>query len=165
MARVRQHLNNDLDDHAEPITEAIVVFEEFSRLISDHEGSLTVDVANNGLEFAIKVEGGRSKGIRNMQIFCFDMMLAVLWSARKSGPGFLVHDNHLFDGMNSRQVAKAIEIEAEQSAKHGFQYLVTLNSDTLNSAEFSEGFDPKPFINPVQISDANESGGLFGTRI
>ncbi len=164
-ARVRQRLANDIDDHAEPIKEAIVAFEEFSERISDHEGSFMIDVTDNGPEFSIKVEGGRGKGIRNMQIFCFDMMLAVLWSARNSGPGFLIHDSHLFDGMDSRQIAKSIEIGAEQSAKHGFQYIVTLNSDVLESAEFSDGFDAQSFVNQVRLSDASETGGLFGMRI
>jgi uncharacterized protein YydD (DUF2326 family) len=164
-AQVRQCLANDIDDHAEAIAEATLAFEEFSQRISDHEGSFTIEETDNGPEFPIQVEGGRSKGIKNMQIFCFDMMLAVLWSARKSGPGFLIHDSHLFDGMDSRQIAKAIEIGAEQSVEHGFQYIVTLNSDILASAEFSEGFDPQPFVNPVQLSDANETGGLFGVRI
>ena len=124
-----------------------------------------IDVTDHGPELSIKVEGGRGKGIRNMQIFCFDMMLAVLWSARNSGPGFLIHDSHLFDGMDSRQIAKSIEIGAEQSAKHGFQYIVTLNSDVLESAEFSDGFDAQSFVNQVRLSDASETGGLFGMRI
>lgn len=164
-AQVKQELTHDIDDHAEVIAEAIVVFEEFSQRISDHEGSLTIEVTDNGPEFSIQVEGGRSKGIKNMQIFCFDMMLAVLWSARGAGPGFLIHDSHLFDGMDSRQIAKAIEIGAEQATKHGFQYIITLNSDVLSSAEFSEEFDVQSFVNPVRLSDATETGGLFGIRI
>ena len=164
-AEVRQQLANDIDDHSELIAEAIVAFEDFSQRISDHEGSLMIDDTDNGLKLSIDVEGGRSKGIKNMQIFCFDMMLASLWSARNLGPGFLVHDSHLFDGMDGRQIAKAIEIGAEQSAKHGFQYIVTLNSDVLESAEFSTGFDPQNFVNPVRLSDADETGGLFGMRI
>ena len=164
-ARVKQALTNDVDSHAEVLEKAIVLFEEFSQRISEHEGSLTVEVTDNGPEFAIQVEGGRSKGIKNMQVFCFDMMLATLWAAKKSGPGFLVHDSHLFDGMDSRQIAKAIEIGAEQSAKSGFQYLVTLNSDVLASAEFSDEFDVEPFLHSVRLSDATDTGGLFGMRL
>ncbi|WP_417374893.1 ABC-three component system protein [Gimesia maris] len=164
-AQLRQELTIDIEEHNQQVQEAIVIFEEFSQRISDHEGSLTIDPTDNGPEFSIKVEGGRSKGVRNMQIFCFDMTLAVLWSRKNSGPGFLVHDSHLFDGMDSRQIAKAIEIGAEQSSKHGFQYIVTLNSDVLASAEFSNGFDPTPFINPIRLKDENETGGLFGVRI
>lgn len=166
-AQIRQHLSNDLVDHAEIIDEAIVTFEEFSRRISSHEGSLTIEPTKNGPEFSIVVEGGKSKGIKNMQIFCFDMMLAVLWSKRNSGPRFLVHDSHLFDGMDSRQIANALEIGAEQSEKYGFQYIVTMNSDVLESAaaEFSDSFSFEQYINPVRLSDSEETGGLFGVRI
>jgi uncharacterized protein YydD (DUF2326 family) len=100
-----------------------------------------------------------------MQIFCFDMMLSVLWSRRDRGSGFLVHDSHLFDGMDSCQIAKAIEIGAIQSLKNGFQYIITMNSDMVPWDEFSKGFAFDRFINPVRLSDETETGGLFGVRI
>ncbi len=164
-ARIQQELFRDLRHHDEAIREAIIIFEDLSRRISDHEGSLQVDPTENGLTLKVVVEGGRSVGIRNMQIFCFDMMLAILWSKRKLGPGFLIHDSHLFDGMDSRQIAKALEIGAEQSIEHDFQYIVTMNSDALPVAEFSKGFDHERFLNPVRLNDASETGGLFGVRI
>ena len=164
-AQVRQAFDLDHREHDSVLREAILVFEEFSKAISDHEGSLTIDVGDNGPTFSINVEGGRSVGIRNMQIFCFDMMLSVLWARRKSGPGFLVHDSHLFDGMDSRQVAKAIEIGAAQAAKNQFQYIVTMNSDMVPTEEFSKDFDFGKFVNPVRLSDKSETGGLFGIRI
>ena len=164
-ATLQQAFNRDHREHQELLNDAIVEFEEFSRTISDHEGSLTIETTENGPQFSIEVEGGRSVGIRNMQIFCFDMMLAVLWTRRRQGPRYLVHDSHLFDGMDSRQIAKAIEIGASQARDCGFQYIVTLNSDMLPMDEFSAGFDPEPFINSVRLSDKTESGGLFGCRI
>jgi uncharacterized protein YydD (DUF2326 family) len=100
-----------------------------------------------------------------MQIFCFDLTLAVMWSRKNSGPRFLVHDSHLFDGMDSRQVARAIEIGAEQSLLNKFQYIVCLNSDQLGSAEFSKNFDVSKYRNAVEITDASENGGIFGLRI
>ncbi len=170
---IKQQMTADLEDKLDHLAEAIVIFEDFSKRISDHEGSLVIDPTNNGPEFKVQVEGKESKGIRNMQIFCFDLTLAVLWSGRKAnspqgksrGPGFLVHDSHLFDGMDSRQVGKAIEMGAEQASKHGFQYIVSINSDQLSSAEFSPSFNPQAFRNPVEITDATETGGIFGMRI
>ncbi|QDU48438.1 ABC-three component system protein [Gimesia panareensis] len=164
-AHLQQRLTQDLEDQTELLNEAIVIFEDFSRQISDHEGTLTIESTENGPKFDIKVEGKKSKGVRNMQTFCFDMMLSVLWSQKKLGPGFLVHDSHLFDGMDSRQVANALELGANQAAECGFQYLVTLNSDQLKSAEFSADFNPDRFINPVELSDKSKTGGLFGQRI
>ncbi len=165
-AQIKKKLTLDLEDKSDLLDESIIVFEEFSKRISDHEGSLVVESKDNGPEFSVNVEGKESKGIRNMQIFCFDMTLAVLWAKRDfGGPGFLVHDSHLFDGMDSRQVAKAIEIGAEQSKKSGFQYIICLNSDQLAAAEFTNGFDPSNYRNSVEITDATEHGGIFGIRI
>lgn len=164
-AQVKQRISLDHNDHEEVLREAILIFEELSREISDHEGSLEVDVSDNGPTFKIKVEGGRSVGIRNMQIFCFDMMLSIIWAKRNLGPGFLIHDSHLFDGMDSRQVAKAIEIGEAKSREHKFQYIITMNSDQVPRNEFKPEFEFDRFVNPVQLSDENETGGLFGMRI
>ncbi|MFO0942086.1 MAG: DUF2326 domain-containing protein [Pirellulales bacterium] len=164
-ARIHQELFRDHRHHDEAIREAILIFEDLSRRLSDHEGSLQISATENGPTFKILVEGGKSGGIRNMQIFCFDMMLAILWSKRGLGPGFLIHDSHLFDGMDSRQIAKALEIGAEKSIEHGFQYIVTMNSDAVPVEEFSKDFDYTRYVNPVRLSDATEVGGLFGIRL
>jgi len=164
-ARVQQATQIDHREHAPVIREAVVLFEQFSKAISDHEGRLTLDVGPNGPTFEIKVEGGRSVGIRNMQVFCFDMMLSVLWAKRRLGPGFLVHDSHLFDGVDSRQVATAIQMGAAQAAKSGFQYIITFNSDQIPRDELASSFDFDSFVNPVRLSDATENGGIFGMRI
>ena len=100
-----------------------------------------------------------------MQIFCFDLTLAVLWAKQGKGAGFLIHDSHLFDGMDSRQIAKAIEMGSAHASGLGFQYIVTLNSDVLPAREFSTDFESFGFVNPVRLNDENETGGLFGCRI
>ena len=98
-----------------------------------------------------------------MQIFCFDMMLMRLCMKRKIGPGFLVHDSHLFDGVDGRQVAKALEVGARTAAELGFQYIVTMNSDDAFK-ETNANFDLQPYILPTRLTDATEDGGLFGIR-
>ena len=163
--RVKQRLDRDLEDRQSNMRDAIVMFEDFSKQISDHEGTLIVESSDNGPVFDISVEGERSKGIRNMQTFCLDLMLSVLWIKTGLGPGFLVHDSHLFDGMDSRQVANAIELGESQSRLHRFQYIVTINSDQLSGAEFSSSFKAKDYINDIRLSDESDTGGLFGMRI
>ncbi len=66
--------------------------------------------------------GSRSKGIKNIQIFCFDMMLMRLCAERGTGPGFLVHDSHLFDGVDGRQIASALKVGAQTAKELGFHY-------------------------------------------
>lgn len=82
----------------------------------------------------------------------------------KIGPGFLIHDSHLFDGVDERQVAKALQIGAELAEKFGFQYIVTMNSDAVPKEGFGEGFNLEKYILPVQLTDEDETGGLFGVR-
>ena len=86
-------------------------------------------------------------------------MIARLCADRKIGPGFLVHDSHLFDGVDERQIAKALVIGANTAKRIGWQYIVTMNSDAV-----PQEFDPTPYIIRPRLTDATETGGLFGVR-
>ena len=127
-------------------------------------GSLTIGDIPNGPAFEVAIEASRGKGINSMQIFCFDMMLSILGKKHKRSPGFLIHDSHLFDGVDERQTARALQIGAQRSLEHGFQYLVTMNSDALPKDGFDKGFRIEDHILPVRLTDASETGGLFGLR-
>lgn len=163
-AQIAQSLKNDIHERAEIIREAILTFEGLSEAFYEKEGSLTIAASNNGPVFEVKIESQRSKGINNMQIFCFDMMLSVLGKKHGRSPGFLVHDSHLFDGVDERQTARALQLGAQRSREHGFQYIVTMNSDALPKDGFDKSFRVEDHILPVRLTDANESGGLFGLR-
>lgn len=130
-ARLHSRLQDDHHEQKDVINEAILTFEELSNALYERAGSLTVSDTANGPSFEVTIEGARSKGINNMQIFCFDMMLMELGVKRGRSPGFLLHDSHLFDGVDARQRAHALELGAERAAKLGFQYIVTLNEDGL----------------------------------
>jgi uncharacterized protein YydD (DUF2326 family) len=68
--------------------QAIVAFEETSRALYEEAGNLTIEESLNGPKFEVTIQGLKSKGISNMQIFCFDMMLMRLSSERGMSPGF-----------------------------------------------------------------------------
>jgi uncharacterized protein YydD (DUF2326 family) len=163
-AKIAQALKNDIHERSEIIREAILTFEGLSEALYEKQGSLTIAESTNGPIFEVKIESQRSKGINNMQIFCFDMMLSILGKKRGRSPGFLVHDSHLFDGVDERQTARALQLGAQQSLEHNFQYLVTMNSDALPRDGFDRGFRIEDHILPVRLTDANETGGLFGCR-
>ncbi len=158
-----RRLREDYNEQAETIDEAILAFEDFSNALYEDAGSLVIGKGLNGPEFDIKIHGKRSAGISNMQIFCFDMMLMKLCAERGSGPGFLFHDSHLFDGVDERQAAKALQIGAKTSEELGFQYIVTMNEDAVPS-ELPEGFEFGSHVIPTHLTDATEDGGLFGIR-
>jgi hypothetical protein len=142
----------------------VLAFEELSNALYEKAGSLTVSATPNGPTVDVRIDAQRSKGITNMQIFCFDLMLAELVTKRGIGPGFLIHDSHLFDGVDERQVAKALQLGADHASAVGFQYIVTMNSDALPRDGFRPSFDIRDFLVPTRLTDATESGGLFGLR-
>jgi uncharacterized protein YydD (DUF2326 family) len=109
------------------------------------------------------MQGARSRGIKNMQIFCFDMMLMRLCASRNMGPGFLIHDSHLFDGVDGRQLISALKVGAETAQELGFQYVVTMNEDDAFK-ETVAGFNLADHVLPTVLTDAMEDGGLFGFR-
>lgn len=156
-------LRRDFTEQNQRLSEAILAFEETSKRLYESAGSMTVDDTQNGPSFRFPMQGARSKGITNMQIFCFDMMLMRLCAKRGIGPGFLIHDSHLFDGVDGRQVISALKVGAEMSAELGFQYIVTMNEDDAYKEKI-DGFDVQEHVLPVVLTDAKEDGGLFGLR-
>ena len=163
-ARLLKALQNDLHERQDATSEAILTFEELSNALYEKAGSLTISATPNGPTVDVRIDAQRSKGITNMQIFCFDLMLTDLATRRGMGPGFLVHDSHLFDGVDERQVAKALQLGADHAVSAGYQYIVTMNSDALPRDGFRPGFDVNAFVLPTKLTDATETGGLFGVR-
>lgn len=156
-------LRQDFSEQNGRMKDAILAFEETSKKLYESAGSMTIADSSNGPIFEFPMQGSRSKGIRNMQIFCFDMMLMRLCAKRNMGPGFLVHDSHLFDGVDGRQLISALKVGAETAKELGFQYIVTLNEDDAFK-ETTPGFDLNDYLLPVKLTDAREDGGLFGMR-
>ena len=115
-ARLLKTLQDDHHEREAIIEEAILVFEDLSNALYEKAGSLTISATPNGPQVDVRIDAQRSKGITNMQIFCFDLMLADLAARRGIGPGFLIHDSHLFDGVDERQVAKALQLGADHAA-------------------------------------------------
>ena len=162
--RLVKALQDDIHERREIVRDAILIFEEISSSLYERAGSLTIADTASGPRFEVHIAGERSKGITNMQIFCFDLMLTEICSRRGQWPGFLIHDSHLFDGVDERQVAKAIQLGAQRAAANGFQYIVTMNSDSVPTEGFAKGFSLQEFVVPTRLTDATETGGLFGFR-
>ena len=155
-------LKQDYLEQSDVLKRAIVIFEEISSQLYEKPAKFTPTETPNGPAFKIEGQADRSPGIANMQIFCFDMMLSRIMSERRLGPGFLVHDSHIFDPVDSRQVGAALEYASAVASEIGIQYIVTLNSD--KQLEFPDDFDLVPNLLDTKLTDASESGGLFGLR-
>lgn len=163
-AILQKALRDDIHEREASVREAILVFEQLSESLYERAGSLTIAESPSGPSFQVHIDGQRSKGITNMQIFCFDMMLMSICQKQGRGPGFLIHDSHIFDGVDERQVAKALQLGSEQADALGFQYIVTMNSDALPREGFRGKFKVRDFVLDTLLTDATEDGGLFGVR-
>ena len=162
-AELSVRLQGDHNDRRERLDRAISRFESFSSaLYEERHGYLVVDPTRNGPMFEVKIAGRESAGIHNMQILCFDFLITTLLQERNIGPGFLVHDSHIFDGVDERQIAGALQLGAKLADEYGFQYIVTLNSDMV--PKFPSGFDFDSYVNGDTLTDAIDTGGLFGFR-
>ncbi len=96
-------------------------------------------------------------------MFCYDLMLARLWAKRKPSPKVCIHDSLIFDGVDERQRALALEIASAEAHENHFQYICTLNSDYVPWNEFSADFDLKRHIR-LTLTDESPEGCLLGIR-
>jgi uncharacterized protein YydD (DUF2326 family) len=99
-----------------------------------------------------------------MKVFCYDLTFTQI-QARFSTPSFLVHDSTVFDGVDERQFARALEYVARKSTESGFQYICMLNSDVVPVSEFSDAF--KEVFNDsirINLTDGSPAGSLLGVR-
>jgi uncharacterized protein YydD (DUF2326 family) len=160
--RLVERLRQEFDERSAVLDEAIRKFSDVVEELYGEPGQLEFHPTNNGPDLRIAISGDRSRGIGNMELFCFDMMLQWMCARQDLGPGFLVHDSHLFDGVDSRQIGRALAVGARLSQEMGFQYIVTLNSDVLS--ELSPNFEIERYLVGQPLTDATEDGGLFGIR-
>lgn len=159
-------LQNDHEEQADVRKLAIQTFERISQALYQNQdsGSLEISAKENGPEFRVVIPAGKSSGKNHMQIFSFDMMLMELMAKRQMGPGFLIHDSAVFDGVDGRQVGRALDLGRKLSEQHGFQYIVTLNQDTLEQAQREANIDLSAHVLPLQLTDESQTGGLFGFK-
>jgi uncharacterized protein YydD (DUF2326 family) len=155
-------------DRTDFLDEAITAFSDLgAEIYVNRDARLLVSPGNRGvLQVKPQVSGDASDGIRSVEIYLLDMVCLMQAIKLERAPRLLVHDSHLFDAMDHRQVASCLNIGARLADEHGFQYIVTMNSDFLESVELQSGgsFDRKPYQLDVVLTDASEDGGLFGFR-
>jgi uncharacterized protein YydD (DUF2326 family) len=162
---LKQRLQADHQERKAALDEAILVIADaISELYDDRSGGFVVEATNNGPEFHITIEGDRGGGISNIEVYCLDMALLKLVSKRFGGPGFLIHDSHLFDGVDERQIAGALLIGQNATAGQGLQYVVTMNSDIFDRLPLSDEIDRSKVVLGTRLSDETVTGGLFGFR-
>ncbi|MFG1343319.1 DUF2326 domain-containing protein [Xanthobacter autotrophicus DSM 431] len=144
-------------------SQALSLFSEFSENLYKAAGRLVIDIDDTGYKFDVEIAGSPSEGIRKMKIFCYDLMLISFARQRGLGIDFLIHDSTIFDGVDPRQRAHALELAAAMALKYGFQYICTLNTDMVPVSDFSAGFDFESLVR-LRLTDTDPTGSLLGFR-
>ncbi|EAB6717702.1 DUF2326 domain-containing protein, partial [Salmonella enterica subsp. enterica] len=144
-------------------SQALSLFSEFSESLYKSPGRLVIDIDDTGYKFDVEIAGSPSEGISKMKIFCYDLMLISFARQRGLGIDFLIHDSTIFDGVDPRQRAHALELAAAMAAKYDFQYICTLNTDMVPVSDFSPGFDYEALVR-LRLTDTDASGSLLGFR-
>lgn len=157
-------VQRDIEVRREQEQRANLLFNRFAEYLYGDARSpyLAFQGRRSHMEIELKLEADDSTGISNMKMFCFDLTCAVIAHRAGRGPDFLVHDSKLYDGVDERQVARALELAARVTREERMQYVVTMNSDDLAKAE-RMGFEADQYVITPRLDDS-ETGGLFGFR-
>ncbi|WP_371566836.1 ABC-three component system protein [Streptomyces canus] len=161
-------VRTEMNERDDTLDESISLFSELgAEIYTDREASLLVSLTPKGI-LSVKphISGDASIGVRSVETFMLDVVCTIAAIKAGRGPRILVHDSHLFDAIDGRQVASCLNIGARLAEQHGFQYIVTLNSDFIATVETqSDGaFDAEPYILSTRLTDEDDAGGLFGFR-
>lgn len=145
-----------------PIREAALRwFNENSTALYEAPGNLVIDVGAGGYQYRAEIERSASEGIGRMLIFCFDLTVLQLQKRLGRGMDFLIHDSLMFDPVDTRQRARALERAHRVTSEIGAQYICALNSDMIPEKDFSDGFDYEQFVR-LRLSDESPEGRLLG---
>lgn len=159
---IQQKARISLEERKEAKESAIKLFNMNSQKLYNSPGVLSIDVTKTGYKFNVDIKREGSHGIKNMKIFCYDLMRSQLLSS-KNNPGFLIHDSILFADVDERQVANALELGNKEALDKNFQYICTFNSDNVPYDDFSDEFKFDEHV-ILKLTDAKEDDGLFGLR-
>ena len=163
-----QKMRQDYEERKAQIEQAISLFNKNSTTLYSDPGILSIDITESGYKFKIEIRRAQSQGVGYMKTFTYDLTLTDINVSKHKNPAdvFLIHDSTIFDGVDERQIARAMELAALSCEEHGFQYICTMNSDMVPRNDFSDEFGndfDKKYVRAV-FTDATEDGGILGFR-
>jgi uncharacterized protein YydD (DUF2326 family) len=155
----------DLIERSEVLDKAVSLFNQYSKYLYANAGTLSIDIEKGGYKYKVDIKSSQSQGIQYMKVFCYDLTYTAIQSEFLESL-FLIHDSTIFDGVDERQVAKALELAYQESNNKGYQYICALNSDNIPYSDFSVGFKNK-FDDSIRLTlkDGDEKGTLLGFRV
>jgi uncharacterized protein YydD (DUF2326 family) len=151
----------DYEDRRDSWAIPVRMFDENSQALYKTPGRLIIDITDAGYKYDAQFEKSDSEGIGKMKVFCFDLTLIQLMNRQTRGLEFLVHDSMLYDGVDSRQRALALERAAFVSEELGTQYICTMNADMVPRDDFTPGFNIDEYVR-LRLTDKDPAGSLLG---
>lgn len=148
----------------------MTTFRELAKAFYEKPGGIKVinNEGENTIRFDImaKIQDDSSDGVNEVKIFCFDMTLLLLQRNHKMR--FLFHDSRLFSNMDPRQRYTLFKL-ANSKIINGFQYIATVNEDTLLS--FKDMMTDEEYNDIIEnnirlkLTDESEQSKLLGIQI
>ncbi|MBD8115013.1 DUF2326 domain-containing protein [Priestia megaterium] len=146
-------------------------FRELSKEFYDKPGGIKIEnnEGENTLRYNItaKIQDDSSDGVNEVKIFCFDMTLLLL--QQNHNVKFLFHDSRLFSNMDPRQRYTLFKLAFNKTAEHNYQYIASVNEDTLLS--FKDLMSEEEYEQIIEdniilkLTDESEKSKLLGVQI
>lgn len=154
----------DLDERKVQKEKAIKIFNEIADYLYSEPGILSINIENSGYKYDTYIGKDKSSGRNSMKIFDYDFTVMQIRAGINGMPNLLIHDGDIFDPVDERQIALALEYASAKTTEINGQYICALNSDRIPYNSFSDEFKNK-FNEFIKLKlDDSESGGLFGFR-
>ena len=136
----------------------INIFSDNSSYLYDVPGDLIIECSEKGFEYNVDIPRINSNGKTKMIILCYDLMLLENF-IDYNYIDFLIHDSNIFDGVDSRQYASALNLIYEKTTKFDMQYICMLNSDSIPKNNLK--FNTEDFI-VLELNDNAIENSLLG---
>ncbi|MDL5515091.1 DUF2326 domain-containing protein [Arenibacter sp. M-2] len=105
------------------------------RIMGNREAHFEIKTTKNQsvVDFIMRTDDDGSHSTERMKVFIYDIALMLNEYTRRNHPGFLIHDN-IFEDDDSIEKSLNFLFEYNSKTPNEFQYIVTLNSDLIESA-------------------------------
>jgi len=155
----RSEATRDLTTSREKLDRISDRFSQKMRQLYGKDAALTVSVDDAGYNFTISASGAGSTGVDRMILFCLDLTLLEEGIITNHHPDFLVHDSSVFDGVDPRQRAGALQFAQAMVESTGGQYICTINSNDVPDEVLDQEWFKTGVVRTILDT---ETGGLLG---
>lgn len=105
------------------------------KIMGNREAHFEIKTTKNQsvVDFIMRTDDDGSHSTERMKVFIYDISLMLNEHTRKNHPRFLIHDN-IFEDDDSIEKSLNFLFEYNNKTPNEYQYIVTLNSDLIESA-------------------------------